>query len=714
MKKSNKVLVQTICAALAAMGMGMEVSFAAANSAADVEEMPAFEIAEVVVRGQRYIAGEFMRATNDVGVLGKRDMMSCPISVSTISEKAVDSFLSSTEGLSKILSLVPSVQKSHDIAVDCVKIRGFADTGRGFSINGIPGMQAMTRQSTNYIDSIDVIEGPASGVAGSGNTKNEGGTININSKKGIDVPITNVGIKWSLPRALEESIDVGRRFGDKNRYGIRINAAHVNGERAIEGWNLKQQNVYINVDQKTAGMRTNYLFGFTHTNSSGRPYGFSLAGTYAGDHIPAAVRGSANHNPSWREDKNTNLVMTLNHEMDINRHLTAFLNAGHFKQDWYYYLGFDKTLLNQNGDFKASSDNYSLIEKRDYLQLGLRGDFKTGIFTHNYTAAVDRTWEWYGGVSDYQEVVDGWFSNLYHCDPSQFVRPNLTQADAYYTSKTRISGWSVTDTMASDDGKWQILVGVGGKSIEQDSYKNDGSHKKKVGSYHAVSPFYGINYTFTPRFSMYANHTETFREGTIVGPAYKNKGEVLNPLKTKENEIGLKLKTGDFFHKLSYFVIERDSYTTVIRSDGDYLTYGGQKTKHRGFEYTGTGSLCKKWNIIGGFMHLDAKTSAGKRADGVPDWSANFGVEYRADEQFSVLTRINYMGSSDIKDEKYSVPSYFTLDLGARYKTNLNRVPVTLNFMVYNLFDKKYWAPTGNTLHTGAPRAFMLSAAMEL
>ena len=172
-----------------------------------------------------------------------------------------------------ILSLVPSVQKSTDIAADSAKIRGFNDDGRGFSINGIPGMTAMTRQSTNYIESIDVIEGPSSGVTGTNNTKNEGGTINLSSKRAVSVPITRATLRWSSKKAIEESIDVGRRFGDKDRYGVRINASNVTGERAVDHWNLKQRNIYLNLDQKTDRMRTNYLLGFTHTASIGRPYG---------------------------------------------------------------------------------------------------------------------------------------------------------------------------------------------------------------------------------------------------------------------------------------------------------------------------------------------------------------------------------------------------------------------------------------------------------
>ena len=172
MVKRKKTVIAAICMAVASVGFVAEVNASAPpqetqeTSAPDLQN---FHLAEIVVNGKRYIAGEYVRATSNIGILGEQDAMNSPISVTTISEKAVEDFMSSTEGLSKMLSLVPSVQKTYDAAVDCVNIRGFSESGRGFMVNGIPGMQAMTRQSSNYIDSIDVIEGPATGIRGSSN-----------------------------------------------------------------------------------------------------------------------------------------------------------------------------------------------------------------------------------------------------------------------------------------------------------------------------------------------------------------------------------------------------------------------------------------------------------------------------------------------------------------------------------------------------------------
>lgn len=718
MKKRQVALAAAICMALTSVGFVGNAFAAEKND----DDLMSFNLAEIVVHGQRYIAGEFVRATSNVGILGEQDAMKSPISTTTISEKAVGTFLSSTEGLSKTLSLVPSVVKTYDAAVDCVSIRGFADTGRGFVINGVPGMQAMTRQSSNYIESVDVIEGPATGINGSAMYTRSGGTISINSKKALmDEDTRKIGIKYHSKGAHEEYVDFGTRLGEDKRYGVRINASNTNGERSIENWNLKQKNIYINLDQETENSKTNFMFGYTDTDSEGRPYGLSVSSAFVGNALPSAPDGKINTNPTWRRDKNTNLVMTLNHEQKINDHLKAFLNAGHFKQDWYYYVGFSKTLLNEAGDFKASSDNYSLLEKRDYAQIGLKGDFKTGDLKHEWVAGVDRMWHYYGGPdmrNDYKEE-SGWTGNIYHPNTGSFAPPTFAQVDAYYGTHARISGWSVMDSITTGNEKLNILVGLNGKSIAKDAYKKDGSHNAKTGDYYAVSPSYGINYTFDPRVAVYANHTEEFVEGGIVGNGYANQGTTLDPYKTKQNEIGVKFKTGDFFHKISYFDIKQANAVDVYKGGLKYKLADGER-RHKGFEYTATGTLAEKWNLIGGFMHLNAKqktTSAatnGKRPNGVPEWSANLGVEYKASDDFSVLMRGNYVGSSYVLNEKYGVPSYFTLDAGVNYKTSLNSTPVTLRAMCYNVTNKKYWAPDGNTLHSGGPRTFMLSAEFDI
>ena len=77
----------------------------------------------------------------------------------------------------------------------------------------------------------------------------------------------------------------------------------------------------------------------------------------------------------------------------------------------------------------------------------------------------------------------------------------------------------------------------------------------------AITPTYAISYKFTPDFMMYADHTESFGMGARVStdPSfnYVNKGKMLDPAKTKQNEVGFKVRTGKFLNTLAYFDINR-------------------------------------------------------------------------------------------------------------------------------------------------------------
>lgn len=72
------------------------------------------------------------------------------------------------------------------------------------------------------------------------------------------------------------------------------------------------------------------------------------------------------------------------------------------------------------------------------------------------------------------------------------------------------------------------------------------------------------------------------------------------------------MKTGDFLHKLSYFDIKKANGIDILNSDGSYTRGQDGERRHKGIEYTATGTIAEKWNLIGGFMHLNTeqKTSS--------------------------------------------------------------------------------------------------------
>lgn len=75
MVKRKKTVIAAICMAVASVGFVAEVNASAPpqetqeTSAPDLQN---FHLAEIVVNGKRYIAGEYVRATSNIGILGEQ------------------------------------------------------------------------------------------------------------------------------------------------------------------------------------------------------------------------------------------------------------------------------------------------------------------------------------------------------------------------------------------------------------------------------------------------------------------------------------------------------------------------------------------------------------------------------------------------------------------------------------------------------------------
>lgn len=286
------------------------------------------------------------------------------------------------------------------------------------------------------------------------------------------------------------------------------------------------------------------------------------------------------------------------------------------------------------------------------------------------------------------------------------------------SSKDQYWGISLADTVKYK--KAQLLLGVHKHNASVDSYnKITGRVTQTVGS-NALCPTYGFVYQPDEHTSLYASHSENFDKGTIVASKYANAGEVLNPAKTKQNEIGFKYANAGFLTSLGIFNIKQANNIDVYKGNDTYLQQDGEQ-EYQGIELSVNGKLADKWNFMGGLMYLDATqnktlngTNDGKTVNGAAKWNAVAVLEYNPDEKFSIVGRAMYTGKADIYNEQLQAPSYMTYDLGVNYKTAFNKTPVTLTAMCYNLTDKNYWTAYGNNLILSSPRTLMLSATFDI
>lgn len=691
--------------------------------------------------------GSLAYQTQNVGLMGNKDALDTPFTSMSVSRKSIDTFASPMNGVMDALALNPSVRPVGGGIANEVSIRGFKVSDHSLYVNGIPGLLDQQKLTDVYIENANVISGPNIGVAATTSNQAVSGTIDFQSKRAQAKPNTDLKLTYRGGSSFQQMVDVGKRFGDKQRWGVRIMADNIDGETAVKGEKLTQRDVFVNIDQKTTNSKTNILAGYNYNKQSGMiSYGVSFSDKLS--HLPDAVDGSRIYAPDWAMNEYDNWIVAFNHEQKLNEHATAFVNAGYHREDWYGYLDGSVNVVDDAGHYKYSADVYPLALTKKYVGLGLKGKFNIGASEHDYSLSVDRNWktsyggEWadaFGpGKSYYQIGYDtsatdnektrnktyyAVLNSLSLKNPSSGTNPGINpyEGPCPKSQELTINGWNVIDTISFADGKYQIVGGLHGQSLKKHSVKNgvNGPEQK----YSDVSPTWSLLYKPTQNLTAYFSHTENFFDGSQVSTAansngvrYENAGQFLDPYKYKQDEFGVKYKGGNLLHTLSLFKIEKPNYGDVLKDGKLYYGEFG-KQKNKGIEYSFAGSAGSKFDIVGGLTYVNTKQATqnvktnGKWVNGVPQWSATAGVVFKPSENVHYMARARYMGHSYIQDEKFKVPSFFLFDVGADYTTKLNETPVTFKAMVYNLFDKKYWNPmNSNSLAIGMPRTFTLSA----
>ncbi|MEW6019587.1 MAG: TonB-dependent receptor, partial [Pseudomonadota bacterium] len=150
--------------------------------------------------------------------------------------------------------------------------------------------------------------------------------------------------------------------------------------------------------------------------------------------------------------------------------------------------------------------------------------------------------------------------------------------------------------------------------------------------------------------------------------------------------------------------------------------------ENRGVEVSLYGEPAPGLRILGGGTLVEAERERtqggafdGKRAIGVPERQANLNVEWDA----PALPGLTLDGRLVYTGEQYAnasntlkLDAWTRLDLGASYTFQAQTRPITLRARVENVTDEADWLSAGgypgaNYLVLGAPRTFIVSAAVE-
>ncbi|WP_083637632.1 TonB-dependent receptor [Neptunomonas phycophila] len=681
--------------------------------------LPGLSITDSTLNTDMPYAGGQVSTASRVGLLGDKDVMDTPFSTVTYTEAFIEN--QQATDIQEIISKTdPSVFTSgiSGESLESYSIRGLSSNVGDVTVNGLAGMAGYYRSSPEMFEQVEVLKGPSALLNGMPPKGSAGGSVNLVTKRAGDEPLTRITTSYQSDSQFGGHLDVGRRFGEDNQFGIRFNGKYSDGDTAMDDQEKTAQQYALGLDWRGERARLSADIFQSQDQVNGLTRGLSLASDLT--ELPKVPSSDSAFNPPWSFYDTKDKGAIFRGEIDLNDQLTAYATAGISKTQIDTNMG-TPTLLNSSGDFSINYSGVSDEMERKSGEIGLKGAFETGSINHLFAINATRYTEDYELRGFRNLLTDAWVTNIYNPVWSAeaerpYPAPSITK------TKTRLTSVGIADTLSFAEDRVQLTLGARRQEVINESFLS--ATGTRIGNQYkesATTPAAAIVFKATDNLSLYANYIEGLSQGGTAPTTAENAGEVFAPYKTKQKEMGVKLDRGEFTHTLSVYEIKRpSSYTDPVTN---IYSFGGEQ-RNRGVEWGFFGTPLEDIRLMGGIAYSDAEitkatdaTTEGKQATGLPKWQAKLGTEWDVPFQQGLTLTANATAASKQylnSDNSLSIPGRTLLDVGARYTTQSYGYPLTLRATVTNLTNKAYWAkPNYSSLAQGTPRTFKLSATVD-
>ncbi|MEZ1317887.1 TonB-dependent siderophore receptor [Pseudomonas fluorescens] len=661
-----------------------------------------------------FAGGQVARGAR-LGMLGNKDVMDTPFSVTSYTAKTMADLQTVT--VADALQRDPSVRSTGQTGgiVDSFFIRGFA-IGEGnlgeLAYDGVYGVAPNYRAFTEYTERVEVLKGPGALMYGLSPNSGVGGVINIVPKRPLAEDLTRFTASYQSDSQVGGHLDISRRFGSENQFGVRFNGSLQGGDTAVDDQNRTVDIGAIALDYQGERLRLNLDFISQKENFEGASRPFTIA---PGVEVPSAANGRTNVSQDWGWSDTKEQSALLGGEYDLNDSLTVFAHAGGGKSDVKRLSDQVPRLLNDAGDTSNLPGYYKFNVDRSTADVGLRALFATGPVTHTTTLMATRYQdELSRGITNGTDIR----SNIYH--PVDVPKQYLAAPKVLRISESELSGVALTDTLGMLDDRLQLTLGVRRQDIESRNYAANGSVSSRYDD-SATTPLVGVVVKPWEDVSLYYNYVEGLSKGDIAPGTAANAGETFAPYESKQHEIGVKYEHGTFMTTLALFQIEKPS--GEIGAGNVFSVQAEQR--NRGVELSVFGEVAKGTRLMGGVTFLDGEltdsataANRGNKPVGVPDIQANLWAEYDTPwlEGFTLTGGAIYTDSQYVNQANtQELDAWTRIDAGARYATKIDGRPTTFRATVQNVFDREYWSGVASygAFSQGYPRTLQLSATVD-
>jgi iron complex outermembrane receptor protein len=372
-----------------------------------------------------------------------------------------------------------------------------------------------------------------------------------------------------------------------------------------------------------------------------------------------------------------------------------------------------------NGDFDVY-DYRSLGEEKSPLatQALLQGTFTTGALRHDITFGAS-----------YSERSDKFGNFLYqYAGTSNIYQPVAFEATGGTSGpvserRSEQERAVFAQDIVSISADWKLHAGVRRVQVKRSEFVADGVPDRRLDQ-HFLLPNLALVHYLQENVSVYGAVSQGLEHGSIAPLYTANQDATLEPSRSKQVELGLKMDmTRDLQVGVALFQIRRNlEYIDA----GNTFVQNGQ-ARNRGLEVSVQGRATPDLTLAFSAAALGTDQSGtdqpeldGKRVPNVAAFKSMLHADYALPQVagLKLNSTWRYSGKKAFDNaNSVMVPGYHLFDLGLAYATKIAGTPTILRANIDNAFDKFYWRDVtpvlGGYLFPGAPRTFKLSAQMR-
>ena len=674
-------------------------ALASIAQAAD-EPAPAI-LAPVVVQGN----AESGTATAPVasGALGTRSALNTPFSVTSVTaEQLADRQVTSLGQVFALEASVIAAGNSYNSRPSTLIVRGLQlDAFNSYKIDGLSIVNYGVELPLEHFERIDLLKGATGFMYGFGSP---GGIVNYITKKPTDEFLATASVGYRTDSVFTQHVDLGGRVGPDERLGYRANYTHEQGGTYNRG-NIDRNSFSLALDLRlTPDLLWTFEGLYQDRDTSGTVQAVGLGPLFKGSGVPDTINGRTRLSTDGSGYRAVSKLAKTGLQWNFAPEWTASLDYS-FSQATRTYKEETLMLLNDAGDYIDNMYDQKNQYRFNQLQAMVQGEFTTGFLKHEVVlgAATQTQANDFNSNSFYGPIGTG---NLYNGTRPAPYTGSLTP-QMYRGGEYDQDALFASDTITLGE-HWSVLAGARYISYRQRSFLPSGQASGDTYKKHPITPTVALMYKPGAGTTLYASYVEALEQGSTVGSQYANAGEMLAPLKSKQYEIGVKTEQAYWGASAALFRIERG--TGYVNSANEYVQDG--EGRLQGLELAANARLARDWSVQGNATWLDPEyksgnpANVGNRLPGASRFVAAGQVVYDvpAAPGLSLAAGMKYVGSAKLDaTNRLDLPSYYTVDLGAVYRTRVAGKGVVLRAAIDNLTDRRYWYFVGENGILPAP-----------